>query len=169
MPGASDFGIEQLRRHRIDVAEIVDVLAEGRAQLVELAVAGAVADQHLEAQPALARLAQEQRDVGIVAAMRDDVGAGALELGDQRGKIGRGGRIALLQHDLQALLLGILLVGRRDADAVGAVLVDDGDLDVLRLLAELRLGVFGKEAGEGLAVLVGVDLRAEDVTCGSCP
>ena len=74
-PGRELLGIEKLRRHRIDVAEIVDVLAEGRAQLVELAVTGAVADQHLEVQAAFARLAQEQRDVGVVAGVRDHVGA----------------------------------------------------------------------------------------------
>src|SRR5262245_22748593 len=63
-PGRERGGIEQLRRHRIDVAEIVDVLAEGLPQLVELAVAGAVAGQEAGAQAALARLPQEQRDVG---------------------------------------------------------------------------------------------------------
>ena len=57
--GRERCGIEQLRGHRIDIAEIVDVLAEGGAQLIELAVAGTVADQHLEAQPGLARLAQK--------------------------------------------------------------------------------------------------------------
>src|SRR6516225_382096 len=62
-------GIEQLRGYRIDVAEIVYVLAEGGAQLVELAVAGAVADQHLEAQPGLAPLPQEQGDIRVIPAM----------------------------------------------------------------------------------------------------
>jgi hypothetical protein len=155
--------IEQLRGHRIDVAEVVDVLGERRAQLVELAVAGAVADQHLEAQSALARLPQEQRDVGIVAAVGNDVGTGAFELGYQRGEVGRGGGVTFAEHELQAFLLAEPLAGLGHADAIGPVLVDDRDLDVLRLLAKLRLGVLGEERRERLAVLVGMDLRAEHV------
>ncbi len=95
--------------------------------------------------------------------MGDDIGAGALELGDQRGEIGRGRRVAFAQHDLQPELLGEPLAGLGDADAIGTVLVDDRDLDVLRLHAELRLGVFGEEGGERLAVLIGMNLGAEDV------
>src|SRR6266403_754529 len=40
--------VEQLRGRRIDGMEIVDVLAEALAQLVDLAVPGSVADQGLE-------------------------------------------------------------------------------------------------------------------------
>ena len=87
--GRKGFGIEELGRNRINVAEIIDVVAEGRSQLVKLRIARAVADQHLEAQSALARLAQEQRDVWIVSSMENDIGAGTLELGDQRREIGR--------------------------------------------------------------------------------
>ena len=101
--------------------------------------------------------------------MRDDVGAGALELGDQRREIGRGRGIAFAQHDLQAGFLGVMLVGCGDADAVRPVFVDERNLHVLGLDAELRLGVLGDEAGERLAVLVGVDLRAEHVVADSCP
>jgi hypothetical protein len=133
------------------------------AQFVELAVAGAGADQHLEAQAALARLAQEQSDIGIVAGVRDDVGIGALQLGDQRGEVGRRRGITLAQHDLQAGFLGVVLVGGGDADAIGTVLVDERDLHVLGLDTELGLGILGEEAGKGLAILVGVDLRAEHV------
>ena len=68
-----------------------------------------------------------------------------------------------MQHDLEAGLLGIGLVGGGNADAVGAVLVDQRDLDVLGLHAELGLGVLGEEARKGLAVLIGMNLRAEDV------
>src|SRR5262249_25543745 len=49
------------------------------------------------------------------------------------------------------------------ADAIGPVLVDDGVLDVLRLLAELSFGVLGEERGERLAILVGMNLPAEHV------
>ena len=143
MPGASFDGIEQLRGHRIDIAEIVDVGAESRAQLVELAVARAVAEQHLETEAVLARLAQEQGDVGIVSRVRDHVGLGALEFGHQHREVGRGRRITFPEHDLKAGLLGIGLVGGGDTDAVGAVFVDQRDLDVLGLHAELGLGMFG--------------------------
>src|SRR5208282_4779767 len=98
-------------RYRIDVAEVVDVVVEGRAQLVELAVAGAVADQHLEAQSRLASLAQEKRDVRVVAGVEDDVGLRALELGHERGEVGGTRRISLLEHDGKALLLAITIVG----------------------------------------------------------
>ena len=57
----------------------------------------------------------------------------------------------------------ICFVGRRDADTVGTVLVDERDLDVLWLDAELGLGVFGDETSKGLAILIGVNLRAEHV------
>ena len=88
-------GIERLLvgqpdRDRVDVEEVVDVLAQAFLQLVVDAVARAVADQRAELQPLLARLAQQQRDVGVVAGVEDDVRPGALELGDQRRQVGRG-------------------------------------------------------------------------------
>ena len=159
----SVLAIEQLRGDRIDVVEAVDVVLEGLDQLVDLAVAGAVADQGRELQARLLGLAQEQRDVGVVAGVQDDVGLRAPQLGDERGEVGGGRRVALLVHDLHAELLALGLVAHGDADAVGAVLVDDGDLDVLDLLAELGLGVLGDEGAGGLAELVGVHLRAEHV------
>src|SRR5262249_44217543 len=159
-----EFGrIEQLRRHRIDIAEIVDVLAEGNPQLVQLAVPGAGADQHLEVQAALAGLAQEQGDVGIIAGVRDNISIRAFELGYKRRKVGRGGRIAFSQDNLKARFLGIGLISRCDPYAIGAVFVNERDLHILGVDAELRLGVLAEEAGERLAILVGVDLRAEDV------
>ena len=155
--------IEQLRRHRIDIVEIVHVLAERLDQLVDLAVAGAVADQRHELQARFLGLAQEQRDVRIVAGVQDHVGLRAAQLGHQRGEIGRGRRIGFLVHDLHAELFALRLVAHRDADAVGAVLVDDRDLEVLHLLAELRLGVLGEELARGFAELVRMDLRPEHV------
>ena len=41
--------------------------------------------------------------------------------------------------------------------------MDQRDLDVLGLHAELGLGVLADEARKGLAILVGINLRAEDV------
>ena len=95
--------------------------------------------------------------------MGHDVRAGPLELGHQRGEIGRGGRITFLHDDLQAALFGEPLAGVGDADAIGAILVDDRDLDGAWLGAELRLGVVGDKGRERLAVLVGINLGAEDV------
>ena len=103
-----------------------------------------MADQGAELQPLFARLAQQQRDVGIVAGVEDHIGPGALQLGDQRGEIGRGGRIAFLQHDVEAGLLGAGLVALGHVDPVGAILVDDGDAQILRLLAELGLRRSGR-------------------------
>src|SRR2546422_6283027 len=42
--------------------------------------------------------------------------------------LGRGRRVAFLEHDVHAVLPALRLVARGDAGAVGAVLVDDGDL-----------------------------------------
>src|SRR6266480_3108685 len=155
--------VEQLRGRRIDGMEIVDVLAEALAQLVDLAVPGAVADHRLELQALLLRLAQEQRDVGVVAGVQQHVGTGALELGDQAGEVGRGRRVAFLEHDVHAVLPALRLVARGDAGAVGAVLVDDGDLHVLRRDAEFRLRVVIDVVARGGAELVAVRLRAEHV------
>jgi hypothetical protein len=63
--------------------EVIHVVAEGLAQLVDLAVARAVADDRLELEALLLRLAQEQRDVRVVAGVQQHVGARALELGDR--------------------------------------------------------------------------------------
>ncbi len=95
--------------------------------------------------------------------MRDHVGLGALDFRHQHREVGRRGGVALAQHHLDAGLLGVGLVGRRDADAIRAVLVDQRDLDVLRIHTELALRMLGEEAREGLAILVGMDLRAKHV------
>ena len=162
-PGAERLRLEELCRHRVDVAEVIDVLSERGAQLVKLGIAGTIADQHLEAQAGLARLSQEERDVGVVAGVQDDVGLCTLEFGHQRGQVGRRGRVALTHRYLEALFLGEALAGLTDADSIRSILVDDGNLDVRGLLAELRLGVVGEKSRGGLAVLVGMHLRAERV------
>src|SRR6267378_450235 len=155
--------VEQLRGRRIDGVEIVDVVAEALAQLVDLAVPGAVADHGLELQALLLRLAQEQRDVGVVAGVEQHVGTRALELGDQAGQVGRGRRVAFLEHDVHAVLPALRLVARGDAGAVRPVLVDDGDPHVLRRDAEFRLRVVIDVVARGGAELVAVRLRAEHV------
>ena len=138
------FGLQRLGvglpdRDRIDVEEIIGVGADRLLELRIVGVAGAMTDQRIEAQAKLAGLTQEQADVGVVAGVEDHVRPRPLQLGDQRRQIGRGGRIALVEHDVQAALLGAFLVALGDIDAIGAVLVDDGDAHVLRVLAELRL------------------------------
>ena len=60
-------------------------------------------------------------------------------------------------------MFGIGLIGGGNADAVGAVFVNQRDLNILGLDAELGLGMLGDEARKGLAVLIGVYLRPEDV------
>ena len=95
-----------------------------------------MADDGAELQALFARLAQQQRDVGIVAGVENHIGPGPFQFGHQRGKIGRGGGIAFLHHEIEAGLLGAGLVALGHVDAIGAVLVDDGDAQILRLLAE---------------------------------
>ena len=95
--------------------------------------------------------------------MQDNVGLRTLELGDERGQIRRTCRVSFPHDDLEALGLGRALASLADADAIGAVFVDDGNLDVLGLGAELGFGVVGEEIGCRIAVLVGMDLSAEGV------
>jgi hypothetical protein len=66
-------------------------------------------------------------------------------------------------HDVEARLLRALLVAARHVDAVGAVLVDDRDAEVLGILAELFLRVLGEEVGRHQPELASAGLRAEDV------
>jgi len=63
--GSSVFWLDQPDRDRIGVEEVVDVAAQAFLQLLVDAVARAVADQGAELQSLLARLAQQQRDVGL--------------------------------------------------------------------------------------------------------
>src|SRR5439155_750427 len=63
----------------------------------------------------------------------------------------------------EAGLLRPLLVALRDVDAVRAVLVDDGDLEVLWLLAELRPGVLSDEVHRHQAELAAARLHPEHV------
>ena len=100
---------------------------------------------------------------GLYPACEITSGLARLSLVTSTEEVGCGRRITFPEHDLEAGLLGIGLVGGGDADAIGAILVDQRDLDVLGLHPEFRLGVLGDEAGEGLAVLIGINLGAEDV------
>ena len=93
-----------------------------------------------------------------------DVRPRALELGHQRRQIGRARRIGFLQHDLaDVLFVGKALVGLLHAGAVGAVLVDQRDLQVRGLGAELRLAVFAEQRDRRLAIGVRLRRRAKDI------
>ena len=144
--GGEALGIEELSCDRIDVVEEVHVALEGLDQLVDLAVARAMTDQRVELQAGFLGLAQEERDVGIVAGVEDDVGPCAAKLRDEGRKVGRGRRVTFLVRDPDAELLALGLVAGGNTGAVRAVLIKDGNADVLRILAELGLGILGDEA-----------------------
>src|SRR5947207_2073448 len=135
--------VQELGSDRVERVEELHVLAEGLLQLVELAVAGAVADVGPEAEPLLLGLAEEERDVGVVAGVVEDVGSRGAELRDERREVGRVDRIAFLQHDVEPELLRLQLVAERDVGAVRAVLVDDRQPEVLGGLLEPVLRVVG--------------------------
>jgi hypothetical protein len=95
--------------------------------------------------------------------VEDHVGPRALQFCHQRGKIRRSSGIAFLQHDLETGLLRAGIVALGNVDAVGAVLMNDGNAQILRLLAELLLGVLRDEIHRHHAELVARGLRAEYV------
>jgi len=91
-------------RDRVNVEEVVHIVAQPLLELVVHPIARAVSDQCAKAQACLARLAQEERDVGIVSRVKDDIRALTLELDDEGRQIGRGGGIALVDDDVEARL-----------------------------------------------------------------
>src|SRR5712664_784535 len=135
--------VDELGRGRIRGVEALRVLAEGLLQLGELAVPGPVADVDPQPQPLLPGLVEEQVDVRVVAGVEQHVGPRGAQLGYERGEVGGLDRVAFLEHHLHADLLGLRLVGRGHAGAVGPVLVDDGGPDVLGRLLQLLLRVVG--------------------------
>jgi hypothetical protein len=86
-----------------------------------------VADQGRKFEAELARRAQEQGDVGVVAGVEDHVRLTALELGDERGQIRGRGRVAFVDNHLEAGLGRPFGGALGDVGAIGSVLVDDGD------------------------------------------
>jgi hypothetical protein len=114
-------------------------------------------------QAQFARLAQEQGDVRVIAGVEDHVGPSPLQLGDERGQVGGRGGIAFVQSYLETGLRRAFGAALGDVGAVGPVLVDDGDAQILRVLAELRLGIGRDHRGRGQAPLRAVGLRPEDV------
>ncbi len=112
-------------------------------QLVELAVPGPVTEIGPHAETLLLGLAQEQRDVGRVAGVEEDVGLAGAQLGDQRAEVRGLDREAFLEDDLHALLLGLGLVGGGHPGAVRPVLVDDRHAQILGRLLEPLLRVAG--------------------------
>ena len=62
---------------------MIDIVTEGVIELIGNTVAGTMTDQRLEAQTLFLGLAQEQRDVRVIACVQNDIRALALELGHQ--------------------------------------------------------------------------------------
>ena len=156
--------IEELGRDRVDGVEAFDLLgAESLLQLVDLAVAGPVADIGAHAQPLLLRLTKEERNVGVVARVEEYVGPDRPELGHERGEVGRAGRVAFLEDHIEPQLLGPRLVAERHVGAVGAVLVDDGQPQLLGRLLELLLRELVDVLDRQRAELVTGGLGAEGV------
>ena len=156
-------GVDELGGRRVHGVEAFHLVAEGLLQLVHLAVARAVADVGAHAKPLLLRLAEEQVDVGIVAGVEEDVRPRGPELRHQRGQVGGLGRVALLEHDLHALLLALGLVGGGHPGAVRAVLVDDRDAHVLGRLLQPVGRVAGDVGDRAHAEEAAVGLGAEGV------
>src|SRR5215470_18122188 len=78
--GVEDLLVGIPDRDRIDVEEVVNVLAQPFLELGVNTIARAVTDERAELQAVLARLAMKQRDVRVVTGMEDDVGPRSLEL-----------------------------------------------------------------------------------------
>src|SRR6266498_3180649 len=81
----------------------------------------------------------------------------------KRRQIRRRRRVSFLQDDREASLLGALLVALRDVDAVGNVLVTDGDAQRLGLLTELGLRVLSEKVRRHQPELPPARLPPEDV------
>ena len=124
-----------------------------------------MADECGKLQARFLGLTQEQRDVRIVTNVQEHIGLRTPQLGDHGGKIAGRRRVGLLVDDLHAQLPAAFVARARDADAVRPILVDDRDLDILDVFAEL-LCVLGNERTGRVAVLIGMDGRAERVLQG---
>jgi hypothetical protein len=122
-------------------------------------------DERLEEEVLLAGLAPEERRVVRVADVVDHVGVQLLELGDDRGEVVDGGEGVVLHRHLlhPELLLRALPRGLRDALAVGRVLGEEGDLELVRLQVEPGRQVLGDELDVVPAEPGAVDLGTEDV------
>src|SRR5215475_10311023 len=120
-----------------------------------------MADERGPFKPLLARLTPEESYVGVVACVQDYIRPYPAQFGDQAGKIRRGRRVTLFEHDLHSLLRAGLLIACGDACAVGSVFVDYRDLQIFRFPAELRLGVLAQEGARGSAELVRMHIRTE--------
>jgi len=95
--------------------------------------------------------------------VEDHVWLTALELGDERRQIRGRGRVGFVDDHLEAGLGRPFGGALGDVGAIGSVLVDDGDLQAFRVLAELRLRIGGDHLGGGQAPLAAVGLRTKDV------
>src|SRR2546421_407610 len=85
------------------------------------------------------------------------------QLRDERGQVRRLRRVGFLEDHVEAELPGLRLVSRRHVGAVGSVLVDDREAQVLGGLAELLLRVVGDILDRELPDLIAGGLGPEDV------
>ena len=85
----------------------------------------------------VAHLAHDQAAFGVQAAPVDDVGAGCLDLGDERREVLLAGVDALVEDFLHAACVHRLLGLVGEALAVGRLVVDDGDLLALELVGDV--------------------------------
>ena len=161
--GVQRFRVGEPDRDRIGVEEEIGVAAKAFLQLLVDAIARAMADDRAELQSLFARLPEQQRYVGIVAGVEDHVGASAFQFRHQRGKIRRCGGIAFLHDDIEAGLLRARLVALCHVNAIGAILVNDGDPQILRLLAELLFRVLRDVVRRHHPELIAARLRTEHV------
>jgi hypothetical protein len=97
-----------------------------------------VVAHQLELVALIGRLTHDQTRFRVIAAVIDEFGAGRLQLADERAVVLLAGVDALEHHFLDAELVERVLDDRRQAFAVGALVVDDGDLLAGEVLGDPR-------------------------------
>ena len=107
----------------------------------ELVVGDAVAGDHDRLHALVAHLADDEAAFGVQAAPHQIVGAGFLDLGDDRRIVLLAGVDAFVEHFLDAELVHVVERGVGEALAVGRLVVDDRDLLALEMVAR----VFGPQ------------------------
>ena len=95
--------------------------------------------------------------------MQDDIRLCPFQLGHERGKIRGGGRISLFQHEFHAVSFDAHFIAGGDSGAVWSVFMDDGDPDILDILAESRFRVMGDKIRRNQPILIAMNLGSEYV------
>ncbi len=89
------------------------------------------------------QLARQETAFGMVAAEIDHFGTGRLQLGDERGEILVARRDGIIMHFRDAALVDRRLESVGQTLAIGALVVDHGDLLVLQVLQDVIGHDFG--------------------------